>query len=168
MTVPDAPTVRVRDYVPSDVQACLSVFDTNVPDYFLDAERPEFRAFLDALPGPYLVIEVEGRVVACGGHAVGKERPVADLCWGMVRRELHGHGFGRLLTEARIEQAAREPGVDTIALNTSQHTEAFYQRLGFRTVEIVRDGYAEGLHRHEMRLRLTGRDQPASPEEGSA
>ena len=77
----------------------------------------------------------------------------------MVRRDRHRSGLGRLLTEARIERAARDPRVNTVALNTSQHTEGFYLRFGFRTVEIVPDGYAEGLHRYEMRLRLPDRDE---------
>ena len=159
MSPADDSEVRVRDYAPADLEACLSVFDSNVPEYFVDAERPEFRDFLGALPGPYLVVELDGRVVACGGHAIGKEEGVADLCWGMVRHDLHGSGLGRRLTDARIERAAREPGVNTAALNTSQHTEGFYLRFGFRTVEVVPDGYAEGLHRYEMRLRLLDRDE---------
>ena len=144
MSRADEADVRVRDYAPADLEACLSVFDSNVPDYFVEAERSEFRDFLGALPGPYVVLELEGRIVACGGHAFGEEG-VADLCWGMVRRDRHRSGLGRLLTEARIERAVRDPRVNTVALNTSQHTEGFYLGLGFETVEVRRDGFAPGL-----------------------
>ncbi|HEX8430709.1 MAG TPA: hypothetical protein VF625_05455, partial [Longimicrobium sp.] len=63
--------MRVRDYTTADRDPCLAVFDSNVPDFFVPAERGEFAAFLDALPGPYLVVEsAAGTVVGCGGYAV--------------------------------------------------------------------------------------------------
>ena len=96
----------IRDFVPDDVDACLDVFDSNVPDFFRTEERSDFGAFLDALPGPYLVItDPVGQVVACGGYALGQSDSV-DLCWGMVRRPLHGVGLGHLLTDARLDRAA--------------------------------------------------------------
>lgn len=50
-----------RAHEPTARAACLTVFDSNVPRFFREEERPEFEAFLDALPGPYLVeiVEVE-------------------------------------------------------------------------------------------------------------
>ena len=41
-----------------------------------------------------------------------------------------------------------------VALHTSHLTSAFYERLGFRTTRIVPDGYATGLHRHDMTMEL--------------
>lgn len=142
----------MRDYRPEDLQGCLAVFDTNVPAYFRPHEREEFEAFLQALPGPYLVLENEaGQVVGCGGYAVVAEDGRADLCWGMIRADQQRGGLGRRLTEARLRSAAADPAVRTVAINTSQHTVGFYERLGFRTVEVVPDGYAPGLDRCEMR-----------------
>ena len=150
--------VDIRPYAATDLDACLAVFDTNVPRYFLRKEREAFRAFLDALPGPYLVLtDVAGDVVACGGHALNADEPGrADLCWGMVRQEKHRKGLGRHLIHARIDAAKRDPGVHLIALNTSQHTTGFYERFGFRVTEVERDGYGPGLDRCEMRLTLAG------------
>lgn len=31
--------MRVRDYTPDDRAACMAVFESNVPEYFLDSER---------------------------------------------------------------------------------------------------------------------------------
>lgn len=79
----------VREYRSSDRAACLAVFDSNVGGSFLPSERPDFAAFLDALPGPYFVIEDDGVIIACGGYAANAESSdTADLCWGMVQREL--------------------------------------------------------------------------------
>ncbi|NNF38715.1 MAG: GNAT family N-acetyltransferase, partial [Gemmatimonadetes bacterium] len=122
-------------FTPSDLEACLALFDSNVPDYFQLGERSEFRTFLDDLPGPYVVLrDGDGEVVACGGWAVS-ENGVADLCWGMVRGDLHGRGWGRRLTLARLRGIEATPGVRVVELRTSQHTDGFYRTFGFRTVE---------------------------------
>lgn len=143
-----------RVYAAPDRDTCIAVFESNVPEYFTVEERADFTSFLDALPGPYLVVEdAMSTVVACGGHATGETPERADLCWGMVRRDLHGHGIGRLLTEARVQAAFSEPTVRVVALNTSQRTVDFYRRMGFRLESVVPNGYAPGLDRCEMRLR---------------
>ena len=143
----------IRDYSPLDLEACLEVFDSNVPRFFTPNERDEFRSFLHELPGPYLVLVTPGgRVAACGGYAINRDDGSADLCWGMVREDLHGTGLGRRLTRRRIELSVRDPRVREICLHTSQHTAGFYERLGFSTISVLEDGYAPGLHRCDMRL----------------
>lgn len=147
--------MRVRDYTTADRSACLAVFDSNVPRYFVPVEREQFAAFLDALPGPYLVVEDEaGHVLGCGGYAVTPGTTTADLCWGMVRLERHGTGLGQLLLDARLERVRADAAVEAVALNTSQHTRGFYERLGFRTERVIPDGFAPGLDRCDMRLLL--------------
>lgn len=156
--------MRVRDYTTADRSACLTVFDSNVPGFFVPPEREEFAAFLDALPGQYLVVEDDaGRVLGCGGYAVRPGTATADLCWGMVRRERHGTGLGRLLLEARLERARADAPLEVVALDTSQHTLGFYERRGFRTERVTPDGYAPGLDRCDMRLFLTPPDASPGP-----
>ncbi|HEX2080597.1 MAG TPA: GNAT family N-acetyltransferase [Longimicrobium sp.] len=145
--------MRVREYTRADRDACLAVFDSNVPAYFVAAEREAFAAFLDGLPGPYLVVEDgAGAIVGCGGYAIAPETRTADLCWGMVARGRHGTGLGRLLLDARLDGIRADPRVDAVALNTSQHTRGFYERRGFVTERVVPDGFAPGLDRCDMRL----------------
>ena len=147
--------MRAREYEPDDFEMCMELFETNVPEFFTPAERVEFASFLRALPGPYLVLlDDTGRAVGCGGYAVSEAEGSADLCWGMIRRDLHGRGHGRTLTRLRVDRARRHPGVREIALNTSQHTVLFYEGLGFRTTRVEKDGYGPGLDRHDMVLEL--------------
>jgi GNAT superfamily N-acetyltransferase len=125
-----------------------------VPSSFTDAERPEFAAFLDALPGPYFILELDGRAVACGGYAAADNAECADLCWGMVQHELQGSGLGRLLTQARVQRIREDASFTEVALRTSNLTEAFYQRMGFVTERVTMHGIAPDLHKCEMRLLL--------------
>lgn len=149
----------IREYRPTDYSSCLAVFDTNVPRFFHTEEREEFGTFLSELPGPYLVVvDTAGTIVGCGGYAQADEEGVADLCWGMIRQDLHGRGLGRRLTEARIEGALEDLSLNEIGMHTSQHTRGFYERLGFRMVEMRPNGYGPGLHRCDMRMSVTGKE----------
>jgi ribosomal protein S18 acetylase RimI-like enzyme len=143
-----------RPYVAADRAACLALFDSNAPRFFDPSERAGFEQFLDEMRWPYQVIEREGRVVACGGHAVEPDGRTVSLCWGMVEQGLHGQGLGRRLTEARLAAARAEPGVTAVRLDTGQHTTGFYERFGFVIERVVRDGYAPGSDRFDMRLDL--------------
>jgi ribosomal protein S18 acetylase RimI-like enzyme len=144
-----------RPFEAEDVEACLRLFDSNVPDFFRTHERDEFEAFLRSLPGPYQVLEANAEVVGCGGHALREDGQVVNLCWGMIRRDLHGRGLGRALTEARLEQATREEHVRAVALSTSQHTVRFYEKFGFKTTDVRPDGFGAGIDRCDMRLDLS-------------
>ena len=54
--------MRVRNFIPAELTACLTVFDSNVPEFFVPAERQGFASYLAALPGPYqLVVDHERR-----------------------------------------------------------------------------------------------------------
>lgn len=144
--------IRLRDYSPDDRSACLAVFDSNVPESFLAVERELFAVFLDELPGPYFVLADEaGNVVACGGYAISPGTTTADLCWGMVTRDRQGTGLGRSLVEIRLAKIGEDSNATGAALRTSQHTRAFYEKLGFTTTRVVRDGIGPGLDTCEMR-----------------
>lgn len=151
----DPSDVTIRPITEEDRAACLAVFESNVPRYFQPSERSELEAFLDAPAGPYFVMQLEsGDVVGCGGYALADEGRRADLCWGMIRREHHGRGLGRRLTQSRIGRAVSHPGVEEIVLRTSQLTTGFYRSLGFELVAVEPDGFGPGLDRCEMRRRV--------------
>ena len=148
--------MRVREYTSSDRSSCLAVFDSNVPRFFASSEREEFAAFLNTpLPGPFALIEDEaGEVLGCGGYRVRPGSTTADLCWGMIKRERHGTGLGKLLLDIRLERIHADTEVEAVSVHTSQHTCGFYRHRGFRTERVTPNGYAPGLDRCDMRLLL--------------
>lgn len=143
-----------RPYAPADRAACLELFDTNCPRFFDPSEKADFEAFLDGLDWPYQVIERDGRIVACGGHATEPDGRTASLCWGMVDGALHGQGVGTALTRARIAAAKATPGIETLRLDTGPQTRGFYERFGFRVVRVEPEGYAPGYDRYDMILKV--------------
>lgn len=148
--------LRIRPYSPTDEAAVLQLFRGNLAPYFTPEEEPDFCRFLREEIGaaglPYFVAELPEwpGLVAAGGYALNPEHAV--LTWGMVERRLHGRGVGRAFTEFRLQQCRRAYPTHAIEINTSQHTEGFYAKLGFRTLAVEPDKFAPGLHEVHMLL----------------
>lgn len=148
-------TYSFRDYQPGDRAACLAIFAANTPEWFAPHEREQFEAFLDNGPGTYFVmIDATGNVAGSGGIEVEEDRRTAWLTWGMVDPARHRQGLGRLQLEHRLELLRGNARVDRVCIDTSNKTAPFFERYGFVAQRIIPDGYAKGLHRHEMTLRL--------------
>ncbi|MDP9759631.1 MULTISPECIES: GNAT family N-acetyltransferase [Agrobacterium] len=149
--------IATRSYRSEDFNACLAIFDGNVPTFFSQDERVEFAQFLDDLgssTSSYLVITLHGRIVACGGLSIGPTPTIASLSWGMVDPAHHRQGLGTRLTYERLKLARSSAEIAEVVLATSQHTSRFYERHGFRVVETTPNGFAAGLDRYDMTLRL--------------
>jgi ribosomal protein S18 acetylase RimI-like enzyme len=146
--------MRIRAYTPEDKEACLAIFDSNMPTYFADHERSEFVTFLDEDADQYFVVEHDAGIIACGGFFVIPNTPVAVLTWGMVAREQHSRGIGRLLLLTRLQRLCEEPSVTVVKLQTSQHTYGFFEKVGFKTEKITENGFGAGLHRYDISLVL--------------
>jgi ribosomal protein S18 acetylase RimI-like enzyme len=149
-----------RAYRSDDFDACLSIFDGNVPAFFSKDERDEFGQFLkDIEPErtPYIVLTLSDCVVACGGLSLDVSNGVASLSWGMVDRTVHRQGLGTRLIQERLKLARASPNVSRLVLATSQHTAGFYRQHGFTVSKIMPDGFAPGLDRYDMTLQVAQR-----------
>jgi predicted GNAT family N-acyltransferase len=144
-----------RQYAEDDLAACLAVFDSNVPKFYDVSERAGFEEFLAGNPWPYVVLEHAGEIVGCGGWAPEEGGALISMTWGMVRRSLHGNGLGRFLLMYRVREAAKTPGVERVRLSTSQHTAEFFRKQGFKVTEVEKDGFAPGIDRIEMVMKLS-------------
>ena len=146
--------MRIKSYNSEDLDAVVSIFRSNIPKYFGPEEEPGLYSFMDERAEDYYVVEVDGEVVGAGGIALNDDidPQTVSLCWGMVRQDHLGTELGKALTEFRIDLARRKyPGL-AITIGTSQHTEGFYQKFGFVTVEHKPDGYGVGIDMCRMRL----------------
>jgi len=96
---------NTRPFDVTDRDACLAIFDSNVPAFFDHEERFGYERFLEERADScgYLVIERDGKLVGCGGVVVEADRETASLCWGMVENGSHRSGLGRVLTNARLQ-----------------------------------------------------------------
>jgi len=135
-------TYKVRAAHTGDAQGISEVIlrslrETNAKDYSRDIIERVEQSF-----SPAAVLELMARrtvfVATSGQQIVG----TASLNRRVVRTvfvspDVQGRGVGRLLM-GRVEQAAREAGVEVLAVPSSVTAEQFYSRLGFK---LVRDSY---------------------------
>lgn len=143
--------MKIRDYAIADYEACMRVFRSNVPKYFLESEISEFSAFLQSEELQYLVVEQHGAIVACGGSYV-RER-TGRLCWGMVEHTRHRTSIGSALLVRRINMLFDQNAyIQQICIDTSQFSAGFFERFGFKTQSITVNGFSQGLDCVEMTL----------------
>jgi ribosomal protein S18 acetylase RimI-like enzyme len=142
--------MKFRPYQPSDKKRCLKLFRSNVPKFFAPHEENEFAEFLEK-PDFYFVLEQDSQLLGCGGYGVSDS--TGYLAWGMVDHSQHGTGLGKRLLLERLNLLCQHD-LQKIILDTSQHTFGFFEKLGFVTQKVTRDGYGTGLHRYDMTLTL--------------
>ena len=156
-------SLTLHPYQASDRAACLRVFDSNVPAFFLASERADYTQDLGEFESGawggaavYLVLEVGSEIVGCGGAYV-EEDGRAGLAWGMVDRRQHRRGLGSLLLRARLEWLRAQPEAREVWLDTSRHSAPFFERFGFQVARTAPDGYGPGHDRLDLRLDLARR-----------
>lgn len=154
-------TPIIRTYQSSDKTACIAAFTSNIPLFFAEHELAEFDAFLDNFHRPnandkgyittyYDVIELEGNVIACGGYGCKDGGKTVSLAWGLVHREWHKKGWGKMLLEHRLAQIAQRFPDLPFVLDTTQHSYAFFEKFGFVVTQVTTDFYEKGLDRYDM------------------
>jgi GNAT superfamily N-acetyltransferase len=143
--------LQIRLYAPADEGACLAVCASNVPTFFAPNDLEEFRAFLRAPAGAYLVGTIDGTVRACGGYYVRADG-VAGLTWGMVHADNHGRGFGTELLRYRLDRLREDDRAWCVRIQTTPGVSGFFERFGFVREAVVQDAYGPGLHQVTMRL----------------
>ena len=150
MDVSHATKPQIRAYSRTDRDACIAIFSSNLPRYFDTSELTDFEAFLESPTGDYFVVEIENRVVACGGFSASNG--TGRLTWGMVSRDNQGTSIGKSLLAHRIDLLFLLPEVRVITIDTSQHTEGFFSRHGFRTTSVSPNGFGRGIDQVSMSL----------------
>lgn len=142
-------TTAVRPFAAADKEACLTLFDGNVPRYFDSTERADFAGFLDKPDGAYFIIEQDGEVCGCGGF-VKEARGQARFTWGMVDDARHGLGLGRMLAEYRLQAIEASGTFAEAELFTTPKVAPFFAKFGFEIMDVETDGFAPGMDKVQM------------------
>ena len=143
--------MKIINYTKIFREDCITIFKSNLPKYFALEELPLFENFLDQnTEENYFIVKMDGHVIGCGGFFLDTKNNMAGLSWGMVHADYHGKGIGQALTQYRIDLLKKTYPALPYKIETSQHTAEFYEKNGFRTVEIVPDGFSKGIDKYTM------------------
>ena len=131
---------------------CLSIFESNIPEFIDTTEKPLFINFLSRKEIIYFILCESKELIACGGYAHDNKKDNVVLCWGLVHNQFHKMGFGTHLLQYRLKHIMKNYPNANIILDTSQRTYKFYERLNFKVDKITSNFYRKGLDRYDMSL----------------
>lgn len=151
--------LEIRPYRPEDEEACLAIFNSLQSDFFSEQEPDTFRRWLRKAYATedmsFYVLWVDDEIQGCGGFVIDRSRNQAVLAWGMVHSEYQNTGLGTALLDFRIAKIQeRLTKGKILALDTTQKTAPFFERVGFHTTRIRKDFHRKGLDRYEMEMEL--------------
>jgi N-acetylglutamate synthase-like GNAT family acetyltransferase len=129
--VPKLVACRIREYQADDLEACLEIYRSNMPDFFAPEGLALFTEFLELGTSYYLVIEHDGDIVGCGGLELVGDSDAATLVHGMIHSEYHRRGFGATLLAARLALLEVEDRPVDVWAQTSVTSMPFYGYFGF-------------------------------------
>lgn len=145
--------MQYRSYKASDQERIVKIFESNCPKYFDPNDKEYLIDFLKNWTNEdYLVVIINGNIVGCGGHYVKEDR--FGIAWVMFERGSIGHR-NLLKTSNQFygkieENIRRENLILPIKVNTTQLLEKLFNRYGFKTYEIIKDGFGKGLDEYKM------------------
>ena len=72
----------------------------------------------------------------------------------MVHAEFHKQRLGEFMLIERLRQIFTDFSETVVQIDTSQHSQGFFERYGFQVKEVTENYFAMGLHRVDMQLEL--------------
>jgi [ribosomal protein S18]-alanine N-acetyltransferase len=143
--------MQIVNYHTKYQETVLTLFDLNTPMYFSPAEKLDLENYLEYELEDYFVVEMDGKVVACGGINLQKLEKKGVLSWDMIHPDYQKKGIGKALVAHRINFLNEKIHVQEIGVRTSQFTYLFYEKCGFELKEIVKDYWAKGYDLYDMK-----------------
>ena len=140
----------IRKYRPEDKVELMAILKMNVPKYFHVSEIADFEKYLDNELEDYFVVELEGKLVACGGLNFFPKEKQVRISWDIVHPEYHGEGIGKSLVQYRIKWAQKKQPEYQVIVRTSQLSFGFYRKMGFEIQKIIKDYWDEGFDLYQL------------------
>ena len=142
--------VLIRPYKSQDKTQVINLLKLNTPAYFAPEEEKDLIYFLDHEIEYYFVLEFDNSIVGCGGFNFSGEETNGKISWDIFHPDHQGKSLGSMLLDYRIEKLKNFKNLTTITVRTSQLVYKFYEKRGFKLVEVVEDYWAKNFHLYKM------------------
>lgn len=128
--------ITVRQYRPSDFEACIGLYKINEPGRFPPNYLDAFAAYLQNTQSLILVAEQGGEVVGTGGINSESNDQVFYywLTYGLIAPNCQGMGIGTVLLLARVALLLEPASAWPVFLQCVNQSRTFYERFGFRRI----------------------------------
>lgn len=141
---------NIRPYKSNDRDTLLNLLRLNTPEYFAPEEELDFQEYLENQIELYFVIEWAEQVVGCGGINFADQKTTGRISWDIIHPDFQRKSLGKILLDYRLSLLQSIPTIEKITVRTSQLAWQFYEKNGFRLVEIKKDFWAAGLDMYFM------------------
>lgn len=142
--------IIIRPYTPDDKPIVVALLQLNIPTYFAPEEKADFEIYLDEKIDLYYVVESNNEIIGCGGINLAENGTVGKISWDVFHPQFQGKGWGGQLLQYRINVLKEMPQILKITVRTSQVAYRFYEKMGFKTTEIIKDYWAKGFDLYAM------------------
>ena len=144
------PPPTIRRYHPNDKPTLINLLRLNSPDYFAPEEEKEFDHYLDHEIEDYFVICMDDLPVGCGGINYEENNTSGIISWDMIHPDFQKQSLGSKLLQFRIDILKTMPDIQRIIVRTSQLTDRYYEKMGFKLINVVENHWADGYHLYLM------------------
>jgi ribosomal protein S18 acetylase RimI-like enzyme len=146
----------IRPYHPTDKIPLLTIFRSNVPEFFDAMEVEVYETYLEKNADSYLVIELNKKIAGGVGYLVSPS--AGQITWIFFDPALRGMGLGKKAVEYCLDIFTSNPDIRKIVVTTSQLAFRFFEKMGFQLVRIEKDHWGKGLDLYEMVMPQIKRD----------
>jgi len=143
--------MELREYYKEDKKDCLDIAISNVPAYLSEKDFTEFKEWFEKQDCSNLYVLIDNsKLIGIGGFYFQEGQ--ARLIYGLIHKDYHRKGYGEYLTEYRIKKIKAINPMVPIGLETTEKTYMFFEKFGFRTVEVIPKHYHGKFDKYEMIL----------------
>lgn len=131
----------------------LAIFRQHVPAFFAEHEEKDLVMFLDNHAQHFYVCKHSDKVIGCGGHNFDED-DTGVLSWYMTDANYMGRGVGAMLVQYNLDRLREHQHIKKIRVRTSQLTDKFYEKFGFKLIITKDDYWGKGLHLYQMEMHI--------------
>ncbi|GLO62517.1 hypothetical protein MACH09_30250 [Vibrio sp. MACH09] len=142
--------ISFRQYLMSDEDECLSLFDKNCPEYFAVNERKDYEEFLAQVMDGYLVCQLDKEIIGAFG-LFSENNGRVKLDWILLSPDKQCHGIGSFIMGHVLSQAI-DLKAKVMVISTSHKAYQFFEKHGAVVLSEVENGWGPNMHRVEMEL----------------
>lgn len=145
--------VTIRAYETTDKDDVIQLIRLNTPKFFVPKEEQELATFLEKERELYYVLLCQEKIVGCGGINFENNQTVGIISWDIFHPDYQGKNLGTQLMKHRMDLLNSIAHIEKVIVRTSQLTHQFYEKQGFKLIEVKKDFWADGFDLYKMEFK---------------